>query len=413
MSIRESKGIGTLETWGNIVGIPASGSALLLGTTGSGKTEAAKHLVSQVERDPDTPTLVFDYKENYQQFLREQGLGDRIVRLSSRGSGANTATWNLFSEGDDESDIDEIERELFGDADARSGGSSGYFQGSARQVFAAVCKYLRREGTERDEQLSNENIVRFFAETRHEEIHEALCEHDDLRGAADHIDPSGSGDRPGSVLSTAQQIVIDVFEDDFGTDGEFSIRQYWDDPDGRILVLDFPRRGGKTTKPIYRAIINLTIAEALGDDSDRNSVFVLDEFAQIPGLDVEPLTNTGRGRGAQLIATLQSVAQLEENYGPAAAESILAGFVTAVILRLGDESSISFARSRIGTEFTERTSNVEKARLSNGRQKTVRRETRNEEVHPFAAGDMTKWDPGEGVVVRRDAWAYGRVKLKR
>ena len=73
--------------------------------------------------------VVFDYKDDYKRFLRKQDLGDRIIRLAPQGG---NATWNLFEEIETNSDVDVIARELFGNADARSGESSGYFQGSAR-----------------------------------------------------------------------------------------------------------------------------------------------------------------------------------------------------------------------------------------------------------------------------------------
>ena len=83
-----------------------------------------------------------------------------------------------------------------------------------------------------------------------------------------------------------------------------------------------------------------------------------------------------------------------------------------MLLRCGDETTVEFARERIGTEFVERTSHVEKATVgSSNRQRTIRRETRPSEEHPFSRGDLTAWDPGEGVVVRRGSWAYGRLSM--
>jgi type IV secretory pathway TraG/TraD family ATPase VirD4 len=137
--------------------------------------------------------------------------------------------------------------------------------------------------------------------------------------------------------------------------------------------------------------------------------------AQVPALSrLDELVNVGAGRNIQVLVTLQSVAQLRDGYGRDAAEAILSGFLSTILLRCGDSASVEFVRERIGTQFVERTANVEKASVgSQGRrrQKTIRRETKPSEEHPFAKGEITEWNPGEGVVVRSDSWASGRIKL--
>jgi hypothetical protein len=76
-----------------------------------------------------------------------------------------------------------------------------------------------------------------------------------------------------------------------------------------------------------------------------------------------------------------------------------------------DSASVEFARERIGTEFKHWTSNIEETNSRrDGRQKTIRRETKPSEEHPFAKGEITEWRPGEGVVVRSNSWAHGRIK---
>ena len=182
-------------------------------------------------------------------------------------------------------------------------------------------------------------------------------------------------------------------------------------PEGQALVLDYPYREGETTTPLFRLLVNLAARESLAD-GDRGAYFVLDEVAQLPHLArLDELVNVGVGRSIQVLATLQSVAQLREGYGRDAADAILSGFLSAVILRCGDPATVEFARERIGTRFDERTGSVEKARLANGRQRTVRRETNQVEEFPFSRGDLTAWEPGEGVGVRSDSWTYGRVRL--
>lgn len=52
-------------------------------------------------------------------------------------------------------------------------------------------------------------------------------------------------------------------------------------------------------------------------------VFYCDEFGTMPAFDVEALFSAGRSRGIMLVPIIQSLAQLDKNYGDKGAESII------------------------------------------------------------------------------------------
>ena len=403
MSVRNHRKVGQLERHGNALSIPRTGSILALGASRSGKTEAAKHIVDQMRADESEPMIVYDHKNDYQDFL--EGRGTPFDRLSPRDA---DVAWNVFREIETDQDADEIARAIFASA-----GEDTYFDVAGRQVFAAMLSYLRKEGEHSGDSPTNGDLVGFLQETDRETVYECLCEYDELTGAASHLDPDSSRQASG-VYASVQRQINDTFVGDFAKDGQFSIREYMNDPQGRALVLDYPYREGATTTPLFRLLIDLAAREAL-DEGDRGSYFILDEIAQVPTLSrLDELVNVGAGRGIQVLVTLQSVAQLREGYGRDAAEAILSGFLSAILLRCGDSATVEFARERIGTNHVERTANVEKATVgSRGRrrQKTIRRETKDSEEYRFAKGDLTEWSPGEGVVVRPDSWAHGRLKM--
>ena len=82
MSVRDHRKAGRLERYGNALSIPRTGSILALGASRSGKTEAAKHIVSQMRADETEPMIVYDHKDDYQDFL--DGRGTPFDRLSTR-----------------------------------------------------------------------------------------------------------------------------------------------------------------------------------------------------------------------------------------------------------------------------------------------------------------------------------------
>lgn len=403
MSVRDHRKVGQLERHGNALSIPRTGSILALGATRSGKTETGKWIVRQMRADENESMIVYDHKEDYQQFLEAEG--QEVFKLSAQDS---THVWNIFGEIEEDSDADEVARAIFADTD-----KSEYFDVAGRQVFAAILKHLKTKFDRAGETPSNADLVEFFQKRGRSDVYEELQETPKFTGAASHLDPESSKQASG-VYAAVQRQINDTFLGDFADEGDFSIRKYMDDPQGKALVLDYPYREGESTTPIFRLLIDLAAREAL-DDSDRGSYFVLDEVAQIPHLDrLDELVNVGAGRSIQVFITLQSVAQLRENYGTEAASAILSGLTSAMLLRSGDPASTDFIRFAIGEEFNEYTGNVEKAQLGGqhrNRQKTVRREKRKAEEHVFSKADISSWNAGEGVLVRPNSWAYGRVKL--
>ena len=84
MSVRDHRQVGQLERHGNCLSIPRTGSILALGATRSGKTETGKWIVRQMRADENEPMLVYDHKEDYQNFLEAEG--QEVIKLSAQDS---------------------------------------------------------------------------------------------------------------------------------------------------------------------------------------------------------------------------------------------------------------------------------------------------------------------------------------
>lgn len=393
--------------WDNAMHVPRR-SLLTLGASGAGKSETLKHVVDQLQNDPSEPVIVFDMKTDYQEFLEECGAS--MIRLSSEGSATGIGSpiaWNVFEEMEREDDADEIARALF----PEQSGEDNFFQTAARQLFAANLKYLSREL----ETPTNADLVDYWQRADSEKMYENLTRdgHEDLTAAASAIDPD-AGRQASGVFSTAQQTVSDLFVGDFAGEGRFSVREYMQNPQGRILVLDYPTRQASTIAPVFRYLIDEAIKHGM-DDSRRRAFFLLDE---IEHMDVSikrlgELINVGRGVNCQAIISLQSVAQLQDTYGKERANALLSGMTTAIILRVADSASVEFARDTIGTRFEEYTAHVERkqAPLGEGMIET-NRETKLEEEHDFAKGEFRQFEPGEAIVARQGkGWVHGRIRM--
>lgn len=386
-----------VRAWTGGIHIPRR-SLLTLGASGAGKSETIKHFVSQLRTNPNEPVVVFDMKTDYQDFLETRGV--RMLRVAPDED--SNVRWNLFAEVEEESDIDEIARSLFPDR-ARD----EFFGTAGRQLFAATAKYMYREM----ERPDNSDIVSYWERTDPETMHADLRGdgHKDLVAAASAIDPD-AGRQASGVFATAQQQVSDYFSGTFASAGGFSIREYMEDPRGRVLVLDYPSREAESIAPLYRFMIDEAIKHGM-DDPHRPAYFLLDEIEHLKGSPIKrlgDLINVGRGVNCQAILSLQSIAQLRDTYGRERANALLSGMTASIILRCADPASVEYARATIGTHFEEFTGHVER-----GPEGGVRsRETRLEEQHDFAEGDFYRFEPGEAVVCRQGkGWVHGRIKL--
>jgi type IV secretory pathway TraG/TraD family ATPase VirD4 len=404
-----------------------------------------------MQADENEPMVVYDHKNDYQQFFDK--IDREYIRLSSSGS---THTWNIFEEIEDKNDAREIARSVFADVEDASGSSGAYFGPAARQVFTIVLRHLKQRAEGTGDTPTNASLVAFFMKHNATEAYDILSDVDGFSGIASHLNPE-SDDQQGGVWSNLQLAMEDYFTGDFergfgneaddedeskdeaeskdqnaeetvpdaekqqdeGEDAEdgdqyadgFSIREYMENPNGKALVLDRPAREGGTTAPVFRLLIDLAAREALVDDGS-GAYLVLDEIAKVPAINrLDELVNVGAGLNTQVFVTLQSVAQLRASYGEEGASAILSGFLTTALLRCDDPKSVEFVQSKLGKEKDEYTAHVEKAQLPRNQQKTIYRESKPEHEHVFSEAEINSWNPGEGVLVRPQSWAFGRVKL--
>lgn len=358
-------------------------------------------LSGDVGRGPDGTETALDggAEPRFRDAYLGDGTGDRPLPVPGDTAQDVTPRWNLFRKIEREDDVDELARSLFPDDD---GGSGEFFDAAARQVFAAVVKMARRES----ENPTNADIIEYFRHASAEDLYDDLGDHPDFAAARSALNPDAAK-QAGGVYATVQQQIADVFVGAFADAGGFSVREYMEDPQGRVLVLDYSQRYGESAGLLFRFLIDRATSLALADP-DRPAQFVLDEFARLPALQrIESLVNVGRGVDTGAILGVQSVSQVYATYGKARGRALLAGLPSAVLLRCGDRESTEFARERVGTTFETYTRHTEERPGGLGKIE----ETKDEEEHEFAKGEFGRFKPGEGIIVRPDGWVKGRLQM--
>ena len=157
-------------------------------------------------------------------------------------------------------------------------------------------------------------------------------------------------DQGASVLATLRNTLLEIFKGNFVKDGSFSVREFISSPGSKVLFVEYDIRQGQVLAPIYKAILDFAIKEALSRHRvKRNVFFVIDEFRLLPKLDyMDAGVNFGRALGAKFIIGIQNILQIDDVYGKPMARSILSGFLTSVNFRTVDSETREYIKSLFG-----------------------------------------------------------------
>ena len=168
---------------------------LLLGSTGTGKTNAILHFVKQLKASmkSDDVMLVFDSKLDFVKFHN----ADDYIISNQRNSVAVSADWNIFmdivADGWDKEAIilnaDEIAEVVFSDSIAHS--SQPFFPTAARDVFAAILKAMTFLGISdmdyRIKHLNNSTLHQYLLTINATKLAEFLNGFSELKGVLKYI----------------------------------------------------------------------------------------------------------------------------------------------------------------------------------------------------------------------------------
>lgn len=334
---------------------------MLLGATGSGKSNFMYHLIRQTKSamtDKDV-MIVFDTKgDYYRRFYDDK---NDVVIASSKEFEKVATVWNIFKEivadGYDfdelESNINEISWSIFADA-IEGNKSQPFFPNAARGLFAAMLSYIVRIGKLDQEfkkkYFNNKEFKVFLDKIQANTLNKLLKNEKDLQSVLNYIG-DGSSQQALGVFAELQSVVRNIFTGSFAKDGRFSVREFIRNKGKKALFIEYDLSKGHTLTPIYRLLIDLALKEALGRTEDEEgSVYVFcDEFKLLPHLThIEDAVNFGRGLGVKVCIGLQSIEQLYEGYGEYRGRNIATGFSSLFAFKMNDSVSREYVVGRYG-----------------------------------------------------------------
>lgn len=331
---------------------------LLLGSTGTGKTNTILHLIRQLKRAMrhDDVMLVFDSKLDFSEFHEEE---DYVIS-NCAGDESPLVDWNIFmdiiADGWEKDAIalnaDEISAVIFSDHIAKS--NQPFFPSAARDIFSAILKAMAFLGISdtdyRIKYLNNLTLNRYLTRLDAPKLIEFISGFPELQGVLKYIG-SGESDQALGVFAELQSITSSLFVKCFGKDGRFSVRKAERKRGGRALFIEYDPACGLVFQPVYRILVDLFLKEALSPKRKAGHVYVIcDELKMLPCLNhFEDALNFGRSLGLSVIAGIQSMEQLYELYGEYGGRNIASGFQNVFCFRTNNAASRAYVKGLYGT----------------------------------------------------------------
>lgn len=336
---------------------------LLLGGTGSGKTNTVSHIISQLQRvmSSSDVMLVFDPKLDFVRFHRK----DDIAVTYREQSLCRTGVWNLFKElFADGKDIDsifsnasELADAVF--ADQLEGASQPFFPMAARDIFSAAVTAEAVSASERmdrfdSSRLNNKLLAEKLSLLDAGSLKVLLEPYKSLRGVLKYVG-SGQSAQALGVFAELQTAANRFLTRGFRKEGSFSVRQTVKQRGGRTLFIEYDPSCGQALRPVYQLLTDLFLKEALSPlGSGRGRVYVVcDEAGMLGRLShFSDALNFGRSLGLCVIAGLQSLEQLYESFGEYGGRSCAAAFQTVFCFHTNDEASRKYLSEAYGKNLS-------------------------------------------------------------
>lgn len=325
---------------------------LLVGGTGSGKTNLFYHMVRQLKAKmtADDVMLIFDSKGDFHKKFFSNG--DVLIGNSAQYR-KQSDKWNLYEEiiadGKDYASVSqntqEICKSLFAEL-VEKNSSNPFFPIAARDLMASIIIALIRNGVI----PNNRDIKEYIDSTSADDLRGLLGQHRELASVASYIG-SKSGSQAQGVLSEMYSVVRDVFTGVFADVGDFSMRKFIRQKQGRTAFIEYDLAIGDVLSPIYTLLFDLALKEALGRTATQGNVYLIaDELKLLPNLrHLEDGINFGRSLGVKILAGLQSIDQLNANYAnETKARNAVSGFSSVFAFQQSDYNTREYVSQLMG-----------------------------------------------------------------
>ena len=317
--------------------------SLVLGSTGSGKSESlVKPMVNLLAKKGESIIINDPKAELYKycgDYLKEQGYNIIVLnfREPDKGNAWNPLTmpYYYFKNGNMDKAtelVEDIANNILVDPKNKD---SAFWEKSGADYFSALAIGLFRDGKEEEINFNSINVMSTVGEERFG-ANTYIKEYFNMKGEGSPEYISGSttfnapSDTKGGILSTFRQ-KIRIFStreklSEMLSYSDFDMRSIGEKKTAVFLII----HDEKTTyhslltvflKQCYETLIE--VAQTNGGKLKYRTNFILDEFANMPPLqDVDSMVSAARSRDIRFTFIIQNFSQLNDVYGKEIAETL-------------------------------------------------------------------------------------------
>ena len=346
---------------------------LLLGGTGSGKTNVINFIIKSLQSSmtDDDVMIIFDSKGDYKKKFFDHDNPRHILIANDDSYRQISKSWNIFGElknanGEYDETVTpmiakEFSKQLFV---GRESSQQPFFTQAAADIISKLLIHMIREAKEnKQEELTTSKFVEFIRSATAVSYHNMLCKHKDFQSATTYLgirtDASAGNKAVVSnqglgVIAEINSMANDMFMGPFAEsyeNGSISMQEIVREKNKRIVFIEYDLGVGSILSPMYRILFDFALKEALGGRREKrgNTYLIIDEASVLPNLmHLQDALNFGRSLGVKVIAGLQSISQLYDAYGAERGKVIVAGFMNSFCFHTWDLESRKFISERFG-----------------------------------------------------------------
>ncbi len=293
-----------------------------IGTTGTGKSTAIRGLL-QAALERGDRVIIADPDGGYLERFYDGGELDVILNPFDRRSHC----WDLFSELQEEFDVEQLARALVPDSE----GEDRSWRGYARTFFVAVTKQLWELGRTGRHPTTIAELYRTLTMASHEELR--ILVHNT---PAQAFLEGGNERMFTSIRSVAASSIAALQYVARQQGASLSVRHWVRNPAGRrALFLPYSATQIAALRSLISAWLRLCIFETMtGPDRDQRLWFVVDELDALGTIDgLKDALARLRKFGGRCVLGFQSIAQVSDTYGHGEAQTIVENCANTLVLR--------------------------------------------------------------------------------
>lgn len=316
---------------------------IILGSTGTGKTNGILDLVDQIRRNGDR-AIVYDKMGTFTSTYYDASKDIILNPLDARSK-----SWSFFKEIRNESDYDYMSSAFIQE---KKGNSDQFWIDAARRVFAVFAKKFKEE---KGSDATNQEFVDALLKVGYENLAEFLTGTE----AASLV--STKSER--TSLSILSILATHIASMKYLRDSEdnFSIRNWVETDSDGFLFISSRSDQHDSLQPLISTWIDIAVKALLSvEQNDHNSskprriFIILDEIGslqQLPSL-LDGLAQS-RQFGGSFLLSLHSISQLRSVYGKDKTETITSLCRNKIFFAGADEETSDYCSQNLGYQENE------------------------------------------------------------